>query len=226
MFKRKKAEETTTHKCCDHVGHDGRSCEVYHWWLDQQGKTVKITTGALAETIGRLSGGFGYTCAKVTYKTGCHLHYTARSIWITYTDLRVVDETEPECHNGRCVGDNVDCDDAGVCEEPERVSCCSFCKPQCQGCCSDCWGGGCKPCLYGGPLRTSHAAVYAGTPESLWAHGGRRQVSLTEVEVARQIIHLRPDGTYSIVKDAMNPCGFAHLQDAVILLSNDNRCRR
>jgi len=145
---KKKPEEKTTHKCCLHNGHDGRTCEVYHWWLDQQGKTVKITKGAFAGTIGRLSGGLAYTRAEVKYRTGCHLHYTARSIWVTYTDLEMVNETERECHDGCCVGDAVDCDDAGVCDEP--VLCCACrCTPCCNvpcypsgeptgRCCGDC----------------------------------------------------------------------------------------
>lgn len=214
MFK-KKAEEKTIHKCCNHVGHNGRSCEVYHWWIDQHGKTVKITRGAFAGTIGRL-GGLDYTRAEVKYRTGCHLHYTVRSIWVTYTDLQVVDVTEPECHDGCCGGDNVDCDDAEVCDE--SLSCCTFCKPGCGAC-----GLGHSQCATCGtePL-SSRARVIAGTPESLWTRGLHR-VNHCDVERARQIIQLRADGTYSIIKDTVNIPSWCPT-DTVILLFDGGGC--
>jgi hypothetical protein len=63
--------------------------------------------------------------------------------------------------------------------------------------------------------------VMHGTPETLWAMPGPRQVSSADVWRARRIIQLREDGSYHIVKDMRNPLLWCRPMNEVIFLYDE-----
>lgn len=79
-----------------------------NYWVHQVGQTVRITSGALAGTVGRLNG-VSYHEGRLTYRLGCQLHAEHRSVWVSYLDLAVVKEGRnfDECnHSPCCCGPN------------------------------------------------------------------------------------------------------------------------
>lgn len=77
--------------------------------------------------------------------------------------------------------------------------------------------------------RCHRVTVMAGTPETLWARPGPRQVSLFDVDRAQRIIQLRKDGTYRVVKDMSAefadaycaPCHTGRPHSHTLLLRNE-----
>lgn len=67
MFARSIRPPEKDNPCCKH---NTPECQQYQWWLKQMGKTVRVTRGAFAGYLGRLSG-VDYASGQITHRSGC-----------------------------------------------------------------------------------------------------------------------------------------------------------
>lgn len=66
--------------------------KAYEWWLEQAGKTVRVTRGAFAGYVGRLSGSRAPKYGTVTFHTGVQSHAYVREVTVIWADLELVDD--------------------------------------------------------------------------------------------------------------------------------------
>lgn len=84
----------------DRTPQDSTKDPHYQYWVRAIGKTVRITKGALAGTVGRL-GGTNYRSGLVVFRTEDRCHTSIKDVWVSYADL-VVDYCTRCCWHYDC----------------------------------------------------------------------------------------------------------------------------